>query len=229
MCWSGSRASRRAITSQYRASKSVSLTVCSSPRFTPCTNAASSSASLRGEGTPASASRWVAWATSASSRFTQVLRVVLGTRSCVGTSLRGRQLRRRVRVDAGLDHRVEVAVQDLVQVVRLEADTVVRDAVLREVVRTDLLGAVDGADLAAPGVRGLLLRLLLRRREQPGAQDTQGLLLVLQLALLVLAGGDDSGGNVRDAHGGVGRVDGLPAGSRGAVDVDAEVVGVDLD
>src|SRR5690606_13715525 len=192
MCWSGSRASRRAMTSQYRASKSESLTLCSSPRLTPCTNAASSSASVRGEGTPASASRWVAWATSASSRFT-------GPPDCLRElrGLRGGELGGRVRVDTGLDHRGEVAVQDLVQVVRLEADAVVRDAVLREVVRTDLLGAVDGADLAATGVRGLPFRLLLRRGEQPGAQDTQGLLLVLQLALLVLAGGNDSGRQVR--------------------------------
>src|SRR5690606_27548506 len=118
MCWSGSRASRRAMTSQYRASKSESLTPCSSPRLTPCTNAASSSASVRGEGTPASASRWVAWATSASSRFT-------GPPDCLRLrlrGLRGGELGGRVRVDAGLDHRGEVAVQDLVQVVRLEAD-----------------------------------------------------------------------------------------------------------
>lgn len=108
-------------------------------------------------------------------------------------ALRGGELRRGVGVDAGLDHRVQVAVQDLVQVVRLEADAVVGDAVLREVVRADLLGAVDGADLAAAGVRGLPLGLLLGRGEQPGAQDAQGLLLVLELALLVLAGGDDTG------------------------------------
>src|SRR5690606_5872957 len=167
MCWSGSRASRRAMTSQYRASKSESLTPCSSPRLTPCTNAASSSASVRGEGTPASASRWVAWATSASSRFTGPPDGLLGLRG-------GGELGGRVRVDAGLDHRVEVAVEDLVQVVRLEADAVVRDAVLREVVGADLLGAVHGANLAAAGVGGLAFRLLLRHGEQPGAQDTQG-------------------------------------------------------
>src|SRR3954454_5399085 len=164
MCCSGSRCSRRAMTSQYRASKSASFTECSSPRFTPCTNAASSSASLRGEGTPASASRWVACATSASSRFTHSSVSYWVVRRC---SLCGRQLRSRVRVDAGLDHRVEVAVEHLVKVVRLETDAVVRNAVLREVVRADLLGAVDGAALAAPGVGGVALRLLLRRGEQP--------------------------------------------------------------
>ena len=89
----------------------------------------------------------------------------------------------------------------------------------RSTVRTWLRRASDG----------LLLRLLLRRGEQPGAQDTHRLLLVLELALLVLAGGDDSGRQVRDAHGGVGGVDGLAAGPGGAVDVDPQVVRVDLD
>ena len=193
--------------------------------MTPCTYAASSSASKRGEGTPASASRWVACATSASSRFTP-------SRPAHGSPLSrgcGGQLGRGVGVHAGLDHGVEVAVEHLVQVVRLEADAVVRDAVLREVVGADPLGAVDGADLAAAGVGGLPLGLLLGGGQQPGAQDAHGLLLVLQLALLVLAGDDDAGGQVGDAHRGVGGVDGLAAGAGRAVDVDAQVVGVDLD
>src|SRR6478609_6612759 len=230
MCWSGSRASRRAMVSQYRASKSSSGTRCSSPRLTPCTNAASSSASNRGEGTPASASRWVAWATSASSRFIAVLRT--GSRAGRGGGahgLRGGELRGGVGVDTGLDDGVEVTVEHLVQVVRLEADAVVRDPVFREVVRADLLGAVHGAHLAAAHVGRLLLGCLLGRGQQPGPQDAHGLLLVLELALLVLAGRDDAGRQVRDAHGGVRGVDGLAAGTRGAVDVDAQVVGVDLD
>ena len=67
-----------------------------------------------------------------------------------------------------LDHRVEVAVEHLVEVVRLEADPVVGDAVLREVVGADPLGAVDGADLAAPRGRRLAVGLLLRRRRAAG-------------------------------------------------------------
>src|SRR4051794_155480 len=137
MCWSGSRASRRATASQYRASNSLSATLCSWPRLTPWTYAASSSASKRGEGTPASASRWAACATSASSRFTV-------PRPSALVAGRG-QLGGGVGVGAGLDHRVEVAVEHLVEVVRLEAGAVVGDAVLREVVRADALGAVDGA------------------------------------------------------------------------------------
>ena len=77
--------------------------------------------------------------------------------------------------------------------------------------------------------RGLLVGLLLRDREQAGAQDAHRGLLVLQLRLLVLAGDHDAGGQVRDAHRGVGGVDRLAAGTGGAEDVDAQVVRVDLD
>ena len=78
-----------------------------------------------------------------------------------------------------------------------------------------------------------MLRLLLLARavEQPRAQDLQRLRLVLVLRLLVLAGDDEAGRQVRDAHGGVGGVDALPARARRAVDVDAQVLvrQIDLD
>jgi peptide chain release factor 1 len=74
-------------------------------------------------------------------------------------------------------------------------------------------------------MRVLRARLL----EQPGAQHAHGLLAVLQLGLLVLHGDHQAAGLVGDAHGGVGRVDGLAARPRRAVDVDLQVVGVDRD
>src|SRR5208282_1730484 len=132
MCWSGSRAARRAMSAQNRASKSESRTVCSSPRLTLCTLAAISSASARGDSTPASASRSAASATSSSSRL-----IIAST-----DQLRG-QVRGRQRVD----HRVEVTVDDLVEVVGLVAHTVIGDAVLREVVGADPLRAVHRAYL----------------------------------------------------------------------------------
>jgi hypothetical protein len=54
-----------------------------------------------------------------------------------------------VGVDERLDDRVEVAVQHLHEVVGLVAAAVVGHPVVREVVRADLLAAVDGADLRA--------------------------------------------------------------------------------
>ena len=55
------------------------------------------------------------------------------------------------------------------------------------------------------------------------------MLLVLELALLVLAADVHARGHVRDAHGGVGGVDALPARAAGAEDLDAQVAGVDVD
>src|SRR5579862_1225492 len=122
------------------ASKSESGTVCSSPRLTWCTLAAISSASVRGDSTPASASRAAASATSSSSRL-----IVAGS---PGTP-RG-QPRGQVRGGQRVDHRVEITVDDLVEVVGLESDAVIGDPVLREVVGAHALRAVHGADLAAP-------------------------------------------------------------------------------
>ena len=127
------------------------------------------------------------------------------------------------------DDGIEIAAEDLVQVVGLEARPMVAHAVLREVVGADPLAAIDRAHLGAPRVRRLLLCLLLGDGEKPGPQDPQGLFAVLQLALLVLAGDDRAGGQVGDAHRRVGRVDALSTGAGGTEDVDAQVVGIDGD
>src|SRR6266571_9483000 len=92
------------ISAQNRASKSESRTVCSSPRRTLCTLAAISSASVRGDSTPASASRSAASATSSSSRL------IIASTSQLGFQIGGRQR---------VDHAVQLAVDDLVQVVGL--------------------------------------------------------------------------------------------------------------
>src|SRR6185312_10768429 len=99
----------------------------------PSTCAASSSASCRGLATPAAAS--VAAASSTSGSTKQRFRVGL---------LQSR------------DDVVQVAVEHLIEVVRLEADPVVGDPVLREVVGPNPLAAVDRADLGAPCVGRLL-------------------------------------------------------------------------
>src|SRR5215471_4587162 len=216
MCCSGSRFARRLTSTQNLASNSESGTVCSSPRLTWCTFAAMSSASVRGESTPASASRAVAKAISSSSRLTVLSRspAVLsrspadqgslgpqGSLAALSRSLPGgflllsllRQLRFQVRRRQRVDHRVQVALDHLVQVVSLVADPMIGDPVLREVVGADPLGPVDGANLGLALGGRLRVRLGLGRRQQPCAQHAQRLLLVLQLALLVLAGDHDPG------------------------------------
>ena len=64
---------------------------------------------------------------------------------------------------------------------------------------------------------------------QAGAQDAHGAQPVLQLRALVLAGHDDAGGNVGDAHGGGVLLHVLPAGARGAVDIHVDVRFGDVD
>ena len=72
----------------------------------------------------------------------------------------------------------------------------------------------------------LLLPLV---REQPRLEQRQRAGAVLVLRPLVLAFDHDAGGQVGDADRRVGLVDVLAAGARGAIGVDAQVRGVDLD
>src|SRR5215831_2666894 len=178
MCCSGSRDALRATSSQYRGSNAASGTVCSAPRATPCRCAAISSASVRGDSTPASASRVVATATSSRSRLTVLPRSPPGAPlarsrgwSCGGSAggPGGRPRRTPLLGDLlgavggrqGVDHRVEVPVDDLIQVVGLVADPVIGDPVLREVVGADPLRPVDRRDLAPPLSRRVRVGLLL--------------------------------------------------------------------
>ena len=65
--------------------------------------------------------------------------------------------------------------------------------------------------------------------EQAGAQDVEGLFLVLLLAAPVLAADDHAGGDVEDLDGGIGGVDALAAGAAGAADFDADFVGLEFE
>src|SRR5215472_6000939 len=122
MCCSGSLVSRRATSSQNLGSNSASGTRCRLLLLTPCRCAASSSASARGDSTPASARRFTA------TPISDIKRVIVVAAG--GPSLRGRHLVGTVCLDQRGDHRVEVSVEHLVKVVGLVADAVVRDPVL---------------------------------------------------------------------------------------------------
>src|SRR5262245_12283098 len=128
-----------------------------------------------------------------------------------------------------VDEGVDFAFHDAGQVAEADVDAVVGDTVLREVVGADLFAAIAGADLGAAGVAALLHQALLLHVVEARAEDEQGLGFVLQLRLLVLAGDDHAGREVRDADGAVGGIDALAAVAAGAVDVDPQVVLVDLD
>jgi hypothetical protein len=115
--------------------------------------------------------------------------------------------------DARFDDGLEGSVHHAVEVVRLVSGAVVRDAVLREVVRANPLRAIHRADLALANDGRGGVDLLLLPGEHPRAQHTHAGLAVLQLALLVLHRHDDSRGEVGDANGRVGRVDRLATGA----------------
>jgi len=89
---------------------------------------------------------------------------------------------------------VELTGEHLVERVQGEPDAVVGDPVLLEVVGADLVGATAALHLVAASRRQLRLLALTLRLEHPGAQDPQRLVLVLELALLVLARDDETGG-----------------------------------
>src|SRR5688572_18947202 len=186
------------------------------PSPTPRRCSASSSASTLGLGTPAPARIWAA-ARTASPRVAPPSRDwTRSTDSACRSGLRsdviwfavrlvadGVQAGLLVHLNGGLDDRLEVAVHDLVKVVRLVARAVVRNAVFRVVVRADPLRAVHGADLrlALLGVGGVDLFLLVR--EDAGTENAHAGFAVLQLRLFVLHGHHDARGKVRDADGGV--------------------------
>ena len=94
---------------------------------------------------------------------------------------------------------LEVAVEDLVEVVGGQLHPVVGDPALREVVGADLLRALAGADLRLALGRDLGLLLGQLALIEPGAQHPHRLLPVLKLRLLVLHRDHDARRLVGDA------------------------------
>src|SRR5216683_2262690 len=123
----------------------------------------------------------------------------------------------------------EIAVHDVVDLVEGETDAVVGDPSLRKIISADALGTVPRADQGF--ARGGFLGLLLAQLSVLDAcrQHRESLLLVLVLGAPVLAFHDDAGRQMRDSHGGVGLVDVLAAGARGAVGVDSKIRGIQYD
>src|ERR1022692_4100060 len=110
-----------------------------------------------------------------------------------------------------------------------EADAVVGDTVLREVIGADLFAAVSRPDHGFALFGQRLLLLLHFDFVEAGAQHAHTFFAVLDLGFLVLATDYRVGGNVRDADGGVRRVHRLAAWAGGAEGVNAQIFGFDLD
>ncbi len=105
----------------------------------------------------------------------------------------------------------------------------VGDPSLREVVGADALGTVARADQAF--ARAGDVALLGAHLDVPDArgQHAQSGRPVGVLRTAILTFGDDAGRDVRDAHGRIGLVDVLTAGSRGAEGIDAQIGRVEGD
>ena len=78
--------------------------------------------------------------------------------------------------------------------------------------------------LASFELLGFRLAPLQLRFVKPGAQHVPSRGAVLVLGALRLAGDDDAGGNVGEAHGAIGLVDVLAAGAGRAISVGAHVL-----
>lgn len=131
--------------------------------------------------------------------------------------------------DEGIEEGIEIAFDEVREVVEGDLDPVIGDAVLGEVVGADLFGAVAGTDLAAAFAGHLLGFLGHLPFKEAGTEDHHGLGLVLVLGTFVLATDFEAGGFVDDADGGVGGIDALTAMAAGAADADFEIFGANFD
>src|ERR671921_2190723 len=225
----GSRIRQREIQAWYSeccSSVKGSAWTASSARPMPSSSESRTSADATGSGTPACSS--LAAALRAASRALASpapARIVLARGSCRFCG----ELVRPLFGSEGLGELFEVAAEGGFEVVGGDADAVVGDASLREVVCADLRRAVAGPDLGLAEGAFLLGPFAHLTFQKPGLEDPHGLLLVLELTLLVLAGHDQARWLVRDPDRGVGGVHALATGTAGAVHVDLEVSCVDLD
>src|SRR5262249_26007891 len=107
----------------------------------------------------------------------------------------------------------ELAVEHVGEPVAREVDAMIGDAVFLEIAGPNFSRALARAHLAAPILRDRFLLLAQLHLVEARAQNLHRLRLVLDLRLLVLLRDDHARGDMRDADGGVRRVDALPAGT----------------
>src|SRR5260370_24052673 len=110
-----------------------------------------------------------------------------------------------------------------------QADAVIGYAILREIVGAYFFGAVAGFDLATAyaGERGLPLLLLLFVEAR--AENAHSFRAILDLGFFVLLRDDQSAGDMRDADGGIGGVNGLAAGAVREERISAQIFCFNLD
>ena len=131
--------------------------------------------------------------------------------------------------DQVIDELVEVAVEHAREIVAREADAVIGDTVLREVIGTNLLAAVARLHLGAAVLTQFFLPLCLLQIPQTRLEDGERLEFVLELRFFVLTGHNQPCWQVRDTYSRVGRVHALTAVTGRTVDIDADIAIFDID
>src|SRR5574338_486027 len=101
---------------------------------------------------------------------------------------------------------LKIAVQYLVEFMNGQSDAVVRDAVLRKIIRSDFFAAVPASHLSLPTLRDFRLLLFPFRFDDARAQGAHRFRAVFQLRPLILTTDDDSGRKMRNSHGRIGRI-----------------------
>lgn len=128
-----------------------------------------------------------------------------------------------------LDERIEVAVEDALNVPHLDLSSQILDHLIGlHDIATDL-SAPGGLTLFAPNLIDVGQALDPSQFMEPSLQNRHGPCLVLQLAPFVLNRHDQAAWEVGEANRRVGLVDMLPSGALRPVGVDAQVVGIDLE
>src|ERR1022692_5049915 len=127
-----------------------------------------------------------------------------------------------------LDHFAEIALHYTVEIIKREADPMIRDAVLWKIVSPNFFFAAPGADLTF--ARGRIFRFFfaLLFLEQTRAQDRQRLFLILLLTSAILAPNNRSGRNMHDLHRGISRVHALTARPASATNFDPQILRLQL-
>ena len=121
------------------------------------------------------------------------------------------QLFRLIGGGQGVNDLVQIAVHDGIDLIQRQADPMVRNPALGEIVGADPLVAHTGAHLAAAHTGDLAVQPLLLLLIELGGQHPHTFLPVLELAALLLAGHHNSRGLVDQTDGGAGFVDVLAA------------------
>src|SRR5260221_7115257 len=214
---SGSRFSRRATIALNSFSISFESSiepVITASRVTPAASAIRTSASSRDDSIPTAAR--LCTAISISARAAEMS-------DSLGTGLCAERLLAIVRCQR-VDHRIDRAVEKIVELMNRHVDAMVGHARLRKIVGADALRAVARPDHRFARLRDFRLLLRLRLLQQPRPQDLQRLRLVLVLRFFVALNYHHPAGNVSDSHRRVSGVDALPARSRRAHHIDPQVL-----